>query len=159
MPDKIAYINRMMEDCKQARTILHKREVVDTVASAFDGVRNAVYVIEEIDGDAEQTYANFLSFKQERSRKCPKPNSPNKILYVGSSRANLKTRLRQHIGDISDHDRYASTYALHLGHWFDGRYLITAKTYDASPSVLQIIEDSWSHEIRPAFGKQGGNGR
>ena len=51
------------------------------------------------------------------------------------------------------------TYALHLSHWFAGKFKITVKQYDVAGDVLQIIEDDLSYSLKPAFGKQGGNNK
>ena len=77
-------------------------------------------------------------------------------MYVGSSVTNIRKRIEQHKGL-----GYPGTYALHLGYWFKGSYKITIKEYKASLSkeVLQIIEDSLSYDLSPAFGKKGGNNK
>lgn len=46
-----------------------------------------------------------------------------------------------------------------MSHWFKGRYKITIKVYDEELGVLQIIEDNISHNLKPAFGKLGGNNK
>ena len=69
----------------------------------------------------------------------PTLNSPSKVLYVGSSTTGVHKRIKQHIGDGSK-----GTYALHLSHWFDGKYSITIKQYDKPREVIQIIEDDLS---------------
>jgi hypothetical protein len=48
---------------------------------------------------------------------------------------------------------------LHLSHWFTGKYKITVKTFDEPAEVLQIIEDTLAHDLKPVFGKTGGNNR
>jgi len=75
---------------------------------------------------------------------------------VGSSTTGLKKRIKEHLGDGSK-----STYSLQLKHWFNGSYRITIKVYDdkISREVIQIIEDNLSHQLKPAFGKQGGNNK
>ena len=75
-------------------------------------------------------------------------------MYVGSSTTDVKKRIEQHLGNgLKD------TYALHLSHWFKGKYKITIRVYDEPIEVLQIIEDALSHDLSPAFGKRGGNNK
>jgi hypothetical protein len=47
-----------------------------------------------------------------------------------------------------------ATSALHLSHWFNGKYKVTVKQYDVEHEVLQIIEDDLSDLLRPAFVKK-----
>lgn len=93
-------------------------------------------------------------YKKSKQRSCPKLNAPSSIMYVGSSTTGIKKRIEQHLGDGPQ-----NTYALHLKHWFKGKYKITIKIFDEPIEVLQIIEDAISHDLAPAFGKSGGNNR
>jgi hypothetical protein len=113
-----------------------------------------IYVFEELEGDPDATLVAFLQFKSASNRRCPKANRKSNILYVGSSSTDLKKRISEHRGERSEH-----TYALQLGHWFKGKYRIHVRQYAVSKLALQIIEDSISEHLKPAFGKQGGNGR
>ncbi len=147
------YINKLIEDCKTALQAEPKQIITADNVDDFEGIINAVYVIEEIKGDVDETFKLFCKYKAKRCRKCPRANQASQILYVGSSVGNLKTRLKQHIGLGNN----VSTYALNLERWFKGKYLITAIPYDVSEAVLQIIENSKHYELKPAFGKKGGN--
>lgn len=118
------------------------------------GIEKAIYVIEQTKGDCDETFQNFVRFKQSTTRKCARSNSPSLTLYVGSSTTNLRKRISEHMGDGNK-----ATYALHLSHWFNGEYKVTVKVYECSAEVLQIIEDALSDKLKPAFGKQGGNNR
>ncbi len=89
-----------------------------------------------------------------KQRACPKLNAPSPVLYVGSSTSGVRKRIEQHLGEGAK-----DTYALQLKHWFRGKYKITIKVFDQPKEVLQIIEDSLSFELAPAFGKQGGNNK
>lgn len=156
MTTEFTQIDKLIEDCNTAKRAAHKQVIVSIDdASAFKGVKNAVYVIEEIGGDAEKTFENFQIFKTKKKRPCPKENQASQTLYVGSSVGSLESRLKQHIGRKEN----KCTSALNLSHWFKGTFQITAKTYDVSPNVLQIIEDSLHYHLQPAFGKKGGNGK
>ena len=73
---------------------------------------------------------------------------------MGSSTTGIKKRLLQHL-DEGPKD----TYALHMSHWFKGKIISKIMEYDVELSVLQIIEDSISYNLKPAFGKQGGNNK
>ena len=63
-------------------------------------------------------------------------------------------RIKEHIGDGNK-----NTYSLQLKHWFNGKYKITIQIYEEPIEVLQIIEDNLSYQLKPAFGKQGGNNK
>src|SRR5471030_3340809 len=90
----------------------------------------------------------------QAERACAKLNAPSNVMYVGSSTTGIKKRIEQHVGQ-----GHKATYALHLSHWFNGKYKITVWQYDVSDEVLQIIEDDISDRKKPAFGKQGGNNK
>lgn len=122
--------------------------------SQLDNIKNAIYIIEEIGGDTSQTFDDFKAYKDTKKRACCKLNEPSQVMYVGSSTTGIKNRIKQHLGD-----GYAKTYALHLKHWFKGKYKIIVKVYNEPLSVLQIIEDDLSHSLKPAFGKKGGNNK
>ncbi|EGQ8244548.1 GIY-YIG nuclease family protein, partial [Vibrio parahaemolyticus] len=49
--------------------------------------------------------------------------------------------------------------SLHMYQWFDGKYEVRILEYDVPIEVLQLIEDAMSHDLKPAFGKQGGNNK
>ncbi len=155
MTNENTYIDRLIDDCKAAKLATHTQTIEGNDATAFKGIISAVYVIKEIDGDINKTLVHFRKFKANKTRACPKVNKASQILYVGSSVNSLEARLNQHIGDNNN----VSTSALNLSHWFKGKFRITAKTYDVSPAVLQIIEDSMHYHLKPAFGKMGGNGK
>ena len=149
----MSYINNLIENCHRARSATPLREFVMADLSDLAGIKRAIYVIEH-DGDPEKVFLDFSRFKQSKARSCARLNAPSAVLYVGSSITNLSKRISEHLGRGS-----GSTYALHLDHWFSGRYKITIKIYDEPPEVMQIIEDDLSDMLKPAFGKQGGNSR
>ena len=165
----MSYLERLIENCKKAQDADPIREfeicVLDQIKfnlEQFDirlnDRENCVYIIEEIDGDFEETFRKLAKYRNENrgphSRKCPKANTPSQIMYVGSSTTNLKNRIRQHMGYGP-----AGTYALHLRHWFSGKYKIIVKVYCETIEVIQLIEDDLADRLSPAFGKRGGNNR
>lgn len=151
----MSYIDTLIENCQRAKAARPVRELVVDRLEDLDGIGKGVYVFEEVGGDPERTFQAMSDYKAgKESRACPKLNHPSRVLYVGSSTTGLKSRIKQHIGDGP-----ARTYALHLKHWFDGKYKITVRVYEDSAEVLQIIEDAVSHELQPAFGKKGGNNK
>ena len=64
-------------------------------------------------------------------------------------------RIKQHLGNGPK-----STYALHLSYWAAEQEIeIEILQYNVPREVLQLIEDSISSELKPAFGKLGGNNK
>ena len=150
------YIDTLIKNCELAKEIKPNREFVFNELSDLENISIAIYIIEEIAGNAEETFSKLNNYKSLKERKCPKLNKASSILYVGSSTTGLKKRIKEHLGDGSK-----STYSLQLEHWFNGNSKITIKVYDneISREVIQIIEDNLSHQLKPAFGKQGGNNK
>jgi len=150
----MSYIDSLIQDCKSAKVAIPIKEFEFKKLSDLDGIDQAIYVIEQIDGDIEDTFLGFAKYKAKKDRKCSKLNSPSKVMYVGSSITGVKKRIEQHLGN-----GHKETYSLHLKYWFNGDYKITIKQYSETARVLQIIEDSLSDQLKPAFGKQGGNNK
>lgn len=148
------YIHALIDDCKQALAAVPEKDFVMQSPDDIMGISSAIYVIEELGGDPRKTFDDFLKFKNESERKCPKPNKPSSVLYVGSSTTNLKRRLEQHLGNGPK-----ATYALNLNCWFKGEYRISIKEYRVPRSILQILEDNLARQLGPAFGKLGGNSK
>lgn len=151
------YLHQLISDAFIAlNSLCIKEEVITDAGNIKTLTINAgVYIIEEINGDRVKTYENFLDHKSKHLVAMPKSNAPSNVLYVGSSRNNLKQRLLQHAGY-----GYRKTYALHLKDWFTGSIKITVRQYDTpSDSVLQMIEDSIAFNLKPAFGKRGSNNK
>ncbi|OHE03688.1 hypothetical protein [Sulfurimonas sp. RIFOXYB12_FULL_35_9] len=150
------YIDTLIKNCELAKEIKPNREFEFNSLSDLDNVPIAIYIIEEIAGNIEETFSKLKEYKNKKERNCPKLNNASSTLYVGSSITGLKKRIKEHIGYGSK-----STYSLQLKHWFKGNYKITIKVYDdkISREVIQIIEDNLSHQLKPAFGKQGSNNR
>lgn len=148
----MSYIDLLITSCNAAKAATPVKEIDGADLTALDGIEKAIYVIEEIDGDPEQTFLAFSRFKEKKKRACAKLNAPSMVMYVGSSTTGVRKRIEQHMGCGNK-----GTYALHLSHWFSGNYKITVRQYDVADEVLQIIEDDLSDKLKPAFGKQGGN--
>jgi Uri superfamily endonuclease len=150
----MSYIDRLIDNCKAAKSAVPTREFELGDIADLEGMKQAIYVIEEVDGDNESTFLQFSRYKETKERKCAKLNAPSQFMYVGSSTTGVKKRIEQHLGD-----GHEGTYALHLKYWFSGEIKITIKQFDVSKDVLQIIEDDLSDKLKPAFGKQGGNNK
>jgi len=150
------YIDELMQNCATANAAKSTNRFTLKELDDLDKVQNAIYIIEEVGGDMSDTRSAFELYKKSADRKCPKINkSPSTVLYIGSSTTGIKKRIKEHLGD-----GHKSTYGLNLKHWFSPRAAtISILEYDVSPEVLQIIEDAISHDLVPAFGKSGGNGR
>lgn len=154
MGNLMQYLETLIENCKKAKVALPVREFVLSELSELNDIGTAIYIIEEIDGDPARTFMTLSNYKKTKERACPKLNSASPVMYVGSSTTGIRKRIEQHLGDGP-----AATYALHLKHWFKGKYKITIKIYDQPIEVIQIIEDALSHALSPAFGKSGGNNK
>ena len=148
------YLEQLIQDAQKALiTFPIKQLIVENVEDVKD-VKQGIYIIEEIEGDKEKTFKDFLEYKKEKFRSMPAANQPSDILYVGSSVSNIKYRLLQHLGKGA-----RQTYALHLNCWFNGKVRIKVLEYDTTPEILQLIEDSIAFDLQPAFGKRGSNGK
>ena len=150
----MSYIDALINNCNLAKKAMPSRVIQMGELSDLDGIKKAIYVIEEIDGDPEETFMAFSRYKETKERACAKLNTPSKVLYVGSSTTGVKKRIEQHMGLGNK-----NTYALHLSYWFNGKCKITVKKYEVTNEVLQIIEDDLSDSLKPAFGKRGGNNK
>ena len=150
----MGYIDTLIKNCEIAKKAKPIKKFELKCISELDNVKQAIYIIEQIDSDVDKVFSDFSNYKGKKERKCAKLNSPSKTMYVGSSTSGVKKRIEQHQG-LSSH----STYSLHLKYWFKGELKIIIKLYDEDRDVLQIIEDDLSDQLKPAFGKQGGNGR
>lgn len=148
------YIDNLIENCHYAKNAKPIKEFIFEDLEQLKNIDKAIYVIEEINGDKEKTFNNFIKYKSLKERNCPKENKPSNILYVGSSTTNVKSRIKQHIEEAP-----IKTYVLHMKHWFVGEYKITILVYNEPIEVLQIIEDNISNNLKPAFGKMGGNNK
>jgi len=164
------YLNILIANCQAAKQAVCIKDFILTNESELEGINSAIYIIREIDGDSQITFEAFKRFKQEQKEKkernkknmgvkedvllCPKLNKPSEVLYVGSSIKKLKNRLNQHIKNTNN-----DTYALRLQEWFSGQYEVQIKVYNVTRDVLQLIEDSLSFDLNPAFGKKGSNNK
>ncbi len=148
------YIDQLIAACNAAKEAKPQQTFILRDLSQLTGIQSAIYIIKEINGNTTQTFNEFEKYKKTKQRACAKLNKPSSTMYVGSSTTGLKNRIKQHLGE--GHKR---TYALHLSEWFKGDYEITIQVYNQSPEVLQIIEDGISYDLKPAFGKTGGNNK
>ncbi len=150
----MSYIDNLISNCNAAKLAKPLNVIEVDNLSELDGIRKAIYIIEELEGNPEETFLEFSRYKEKKERACAKLNFPSRVLYVGSSTTDVKKRIKEHMGKGNN-----NTYALHLSHWFRGNYKVTVKQYDVTNEVLQIIEDDLSDLLKPAFGKQGGNNK
>lgn len=150
----MSYIDRVIKSCEAAKAAKPTKIVDFYELSDLDGIQTAIYVIEEIGGNPTDTFSSFSRYKEKKIRACAKLNAPSNVLYVGSSTTGVRKRIEQHLGRGNK-----GTYALHLEHWFQGKYKITVTQYDVPKEVLQIIEDDVYFSLKPAFGKKGSNNK
>lgn len=158
------YINQLIADCEVAKLaspfkklkIEHEQDVPSCLING-----RGIYVFKEVGGNPQITFSEFEAYKMPDGKVksgpggLPRINAPSGVMYVGSSRNSLKSRLCEHLGSPSNR----GTSALRLQEWFSGKYEIDVLLFDVSNSVLQIVEDNLSDVLSPAFGKQGGNGK
>jgi len=151
----MSYIKELIGHCEQALRTEPERSFLMKDLSDLEGIKTAIYVVELTSGDPEKIFLDFVAYRNKSDRACAKLNAPSNTLYVGSSTTGVKNRIRQHLGD--GHRR---TSALHLQKWCEGNYQIRVLVYPSiKQQVLQIVEDSMSHELKPAFGKSGPNNK
>ena len=150
----MTYIDNLIKNCESAKAAVPQREFVLNDLDELNDIQKAIYIIEELNGNSEQTFLAFSKYKESKARACARLNAPSATMYVGSSTTGVKSRIKQHLGDGPK-----GTYALHLSEWFKGEYRITILVYEEPIEVIQIIEDALSHKHNPAFGKRGGNNK
>ncbi|EGQ9283822.1 GIY-YIG nuclease family protein [Vibrio vulnificus] len=148
------YLDRLIRACETAKAAKPKSDFKVAGFNEIPDLDKGIYIIKEVGGCADSTFESFVDFKRKKLKACSKVNSPSKVLYVGSSTTGLRKRLRQHLVDCPD-----KTYSLHMYQWFDGNYEVRILEYDVPTEILQLIEDAISYDLKPAFGKQGGNNK
>jgi hypothetical protein len=83
-------------------------------------------------------------------------SAASKILYVGKTNNNFKTRLEQHLGYKSP-----GTYALHLSQWAIDLGLKLELNYaqidlpDHRMMLLEQIENVFHYALKPLLGRSG----
>ncbi|AIL46975.1 hypothetical protein [Elizabethkingia anophelis] len=84
----------------------------------------------------------------------------SKVLYVGSSTTDFRTRIKNHLGTEG-----IRTYSMHLCKWDNGLdynlnisafELIGENTEKIDRFLVEIIEQQFWEELRPVFGKKSG---
>jgi len=151
----LAYLDDLIEDCRAAKKAKPMKQFIMGELHELKEIKSAIYIIRERNADTDSTFHAFQEFKKKKERACAKLNHPSSTLYVGSSTTGLMRRVNQHLGNGP-----RSTYALHLSHWTAEQEIeIEILQYDVPREVLQLIEDSISTDLKPAFGKQGANNK
>ena len=146
------YLDSLINACQTAKSAKPINEFTVYNPDSIPDINKGIYIIREIGGNPDKTHQEFIEFKASKSKACCKVNKPSQVLYVGSSTTGIKKRLTQHLVNCAD-----QTYALHLYAWFKGKYQVVVLEYDEPNEVIQLIEDNISNNLKPAFGKQGGN--
>jgi hypothetical protein len=127
--------------------------LVSEIKSFCDRDHVYVYFIEIQDKDIDHVFDEYGKAKKNIDRALPRINAPSSTLYVGSSRTNLVSRIKQHLG-FTESKR---TYALHMIHVVPDLYFkVTVLQFrKIRPSLLQIYEDSLHEALKPMFGRRG----
>lgn len=126
--------------------------------SRWSGSGPFLYVIHRLTSapSDEVVFRAFKNAKDAKEGKCnyARLNAPSPCLYVGGSQK-VDQRMKEHLG-------YASkvTYSLQLNAWARDLNLhleVCCAQYPAhtSPEVLQALEDTLWHELKPMFGRRG----
>lgn len=151
------YLDDLIEDCKAAKKAKPLKKFIMGELNELKNIKSAIYIITEIDADPIATYEAFRVFRVKKECACAKLNHPSSTLYVGSSTTGVMNRIKQHFGNGH---KYKSTSALHLSHWAEDRKIkVEIMEYDVPRKIIQLIEDAISTELKPAFGKLGGNNK
>jgi hypothetical protein len=127
--------------------------LVSKIKSFCDRDHVYVYFIEVQDKDIDHVFAEYGKARKNIDRALPRINSQSSTLYVGSSRTNLVSRIKQHLGLTKS----KGTYALHMIHVVpELNFKVTVlKFKKITPSPLQIYEDSLHEALKPMFGRRG----
>ncbi|MEZ5572267.1 MAG: hypothetical protein R3E64_09600 [Halioglobus sp.] len=134
------YIDSLIEDCKKAKNAKPKRSFVVGDLAELDGINNAVYTIEDLSGNPNKTFADFVAYKKRDERKCPKANAPSKTMYVGSSTTGIRKRIEQHQGD---------GHAAAIAYWLLQQTIIAAQ---GDSSVLRsALGSDWKGKLSPVL--------
>lgn len=90
-----------------------------------------------------------IKFPQINSENFKLQTSETKYLYIGVSQ-NILKRLREHLGKAVS----PSTYALHLGDWFEGK--IHVDVYETAEKTTCLYEEYLWLKYRPLLGQYEG---
>lgn len=150
MPTSVSCFTMSVSDIKN-------RELVGKMASELPKEGNHIYWI-EVD-KPEELVAQFRNkqvlgdFKFARDNR----NTESNFVYVGScTTTKLGNRFKQHCGY-----KDSKTYSLQLSTWISNAELSFRFCYFdvLNKSLVQYIEDQLHRELKPLFGKSGGNNR
>ncbi|GAB4012442.1 hypothetical protein GCM10028808_28560 [Spirosoma migulaei] len=106
-----------------------------------------------------QLLKQFKEITGKTTYKCARDNksTDSEFIYVGScTKTKLGHRFRQHCGWDND-----QTYSLQLKKWLTDDQLIFTFTYAEIDDsfVAQQLEDQLHRDLKPLFGKSGGNNK
>ena len=101
------YLDTLIQHCHAAKTAIPVQEFIFSTVDDLPPISKAIYIIEQVDGDMNETFNHFRIFKAQGTHACARLNAPCTVMYVGSSTTGLKNRLKQHLGQGQK-----STYAL-----------------------------------------------
>ncbi len=135
-------------------------EKEEDFTSIFSGSSLALYSISFPNAECDAIYNAFAEARNEArdgrsySRLLPKPQArESRCAYVGSSE-NLVKRMKEHFGF-----GHKATYALHMNRWANdlGPVRIEVREYQqkTEKTLILILEDAWSDELIPLFGRRG----
>jgi hypothetical protein len=126
---------------------------ISDIQSFYDSDHVYVYFIKIQDKDVDHVFSEYGNAKKNLDRKLPRINAPSSTLYVGSSRTDLVSRIKQHLGLTES----KGTYALHMIHVVpELNFKVTVlKFHRIKSTLLQIYEDSLHEALKPMFGRRG----
>lgn len=82
----MSYIDKLIASCHQAKAAQPIQTLVITKGTdlaALERIQKAIYVIEEINGNQDETYQALALYKGKEERACPKLNKASDVMYVG----------------------------------------------------------------------------
>ncbi|WP_020603482.1 GIY-YIG nuclease family protein [Spirosoma spitsbergense] len=143
--------------CAMTAVEIKNKDLVEQKASKLPKKGSHIYWI-EVDKHEEllEQFRNRQitgDFKFARDNK----NTNSNYVYIGScTTTKLGSRFRQHCGHKDN-----KTYSLQLSRWISDSELVFTFCYFEieNKDLVQYIEDQLHSELKPLFGKSGGNNR
>ncbi len=76
----MTYIDNLINNCHQAKAAQPTKEFELTDDSSIVDIKQAIYIIEELEGDKQNTFDAMMAYKTRKKRACPKLNASAQVL-------------------------------------------------------------------------------